>query len=66
MAPLIKPAHGPANIPLRKMASWEKCIEEVNVPSGSGMASGGIDMRLANAAMSAQNATVLAFILFTF
>ncbi len=61
IAPLAKPAQGPAKIPHRKMASWKKCMAEVKLPNCSGMASGGRDMMLAKAAMSAANATVFVF-----
>src|SRR5512136_3050245 len=62
MAPLSKPAHGPARTAARKTASWKKWMDEVNAPSGIGMAMGGRDMTLARAAINATNATILAFI----
>lgn len=40
-------------------------MDEVKLPNCSGMASGGRDMTLAKAAMSATNATVFAFFVFS-
>ena len=64
MAPLIAPAYGPASMAQRYMGSWKKCIDVVNAPSGMGMVSGGVDMTIASAAMSAVNVMVFVFVIF--
>jgi len=62
-APATIPAQGPAKIPQRNMASWKKCMAEVNSPSWIWMANGGIDMTFAKAAITAVNAKTFVFLI---
>ena len=63
MAPHVAPAIGPARMAQRYMGSWKKCIDVVNAPIGMGMVSGGVDMTIAKAAMSAVNVMVFVFVM---
>ncbi len=62
MAPVRRPAHGPAMMPLMSMGIWVKWISEGKVPMVIGMTRGGSDKMVDRAAIMATNVRV--FVLF--
>ena len=62
MAPVKRPAHGPAMMPLMSMGIWVKWMLELKDPMAIGMVKGVIDKMFDRAAIMATNVRV--FVLF--
>lgn len=58
IAPVIRPIHGPASMPLISMGNWVKCMLEFRGPRAIGITKGVVDRMFDRAAIAAMKVMV--------